>query len=483
MNDVNLKDLEQNKSSEDDRYPKSVYLSFSMYQITWTIIYGTLGIFLFFYYHAVLGLEPWLILVATIIYTIWDAINEPVFGYLLDRNFKWTRKWGRRFPWIVVSLIPWCLCLYLIFSAPPVVTKDNPWPTFWWLIISMIVFDTFITILDVNAGTLRADKFRTEKERQRYSSYFAPVDMIAQVIGMTIPPLFLGFAGEGREGFAIMATLVAFIAIISGLLFLPGAREDKVIIDRYYSREYERMGFFEGMKEVIKQKSFIAIFISYSAFGVATTLQTAMAVYVAVFILRTDPIMITIFFAVLLIGALLSVPIWQHFLKKANDSRKVYLYGGFALMATTLPLTFFVGVIDLAIMFFVLGLALGGIWSLGVPVIMANVQDEYVARTGKNQKGVLLGTWAFVGRFTNFVDELLIAIVFGIVGFKAGYATYSELAGAVDNIDLVLWGIRFLIGVIPMCVLLIGILVFWKFYDITPEKFRENREKLKELGF
>lgn len=61
--------------------------------------------------------------------------------------------------------------------------------------------------------------------------------------------------------------------------------------------------------------------------------------------------------------------------------------------------------------------------------------------------------------------------------------TYEELANAVDDIELFLLGIRLLISFIPMCILLIGILVFWKLYPLTKEKILENKAKLKELGF
>ncbi len=482
MSDIDVKNLDIKAQDQEDRYSRGTYLSFSTYQITWTTVTATINLFLFFYYHAVLGLDPWLILIATILYTIWDSVNEPLIGYLLDRNFKWTKKYGRRFPWIVVGCIPFCLSLYLIFSAPNIDARVNPWPVFWWLVMSMAIFDTFITIADVNVAALRADKFRTETERRRYSGYFAPIDMISQVIGMTIPPLFLGL-GEGRAAFAMMAAFVALIASVSAILFLPGAREDKVIKDRYYSKEYERMGFFKGMKEVVTQKSFMAFFISYTTFGVATTLMTGMVIYVSVFVLRTDPFVMTILFAIFLIGALISVPFWLRFLKKTNNNKKVYLIGGVALCLAILPLSFFQTVIDLMIMFFILGLAIGGIWTLGVPKIYSDVQDDYVVRTGKNQKGVLVGTWAFIGRFTNFIDELLIALVFGLVGFKAGYDTYEELAAVVDDIQLVMWGIRLLVGIIPMCIILLGVVVFWKLYPLTPEKMLENKAKLKELGF
>ena len=280
-----------------------------------------------------------------------------------------------------------------------------------------------------------------------------------------------------------MAALIAVIGIISGILFLPGAREDKIIIDRYFSRDYERMGFFGGIKEVLKQKSFIAFWISYSTFGMATTIMTAMPVYVVVFILRADVFILTFLFALFLLGALISVPIWLRFLKKSEDTKKVYTIGGITLAIAVIPFLFFQGLIELMIFFFTLGLAVGCIWTLGVPYILSNVQDDYVVRTEKNQKGVLLGTWAFVGRFVNFMDELIIAIVFTLVGFKAGYDTYDELAAAVDDIELALLGIRLLVSIIPMCILLFGVLVFWKLYPLTKEKVLENKAKLKELGF
>ena len=43
--------------------------------------------------------------------------------------------------------------------------------------------------------------------------------------------------------------------------------------------------------------------------------------------------------------------------------------------------------------------------------------------------------------------------------------------------------IGLLIGIIPMCIILLGVVVFWKLYPLTPEKMLENKVKLKELGF
>lgn len=457
-------------------------LSFSMYQIVWSIIVSALNLTYFFFYHTVVGLEPVLIFLAMAIFTVWDSINEPLIGFLVDRNFKWTRKWGRRFPWVVVSIIPWCLSFYLIYTPPNIDPTINPWPVFGWLIMSFFIFDTCVTILDVNVGTLRADKFRSDTQRKRYSKFFGPVDMIAVALGTMIPPLFL-FMGNTRASYALMAAIIAFLTIIFSILFLPSVREDKNIIDRYYSKEYERMSFFKGMKEVVKQKSFMVFYASYTTFGIATTLMTAMGLYMVTFILNAGEDVFIMLMATFLIGAMISVVLWHKYLKKINNTKKVYTIGGFVLCAALIPLSFFVTLVDFFIFFFIAGLAMGCIWTLGVPVVLSDVQDDYVVRTGKNQKGMILGTWALIGRFTSFFDELLITIVFAITMFPAGISTLQGLIDSGANVALIQWGLRFLIGIIPMCILLLGVLVFWKAYPLGPEKVAENKAKLEEIGF
>jgi Na+/melibiose symporter-like transporter len=132
---------------------------------------------------------------------------------------------------------------------------------------------------------------------------------------------------------------------------------------------------------------------------------------------------------------------------------------------------------------FITGFAMGSTWSLGIPIIFSNVLDDFVVRTSKNQKGFVMGAWVLLTVFTSFLDELVIAIVFTTTGFVAGIDTFEQLVLTVPNVNLVLWGIRLLVGVIPMITLLIGTLIFWKYFPLSQEKVIENKLKLKELGF
>ncbi|MFW9947428.1 MAG: MFS transporter [Candidatus Odinarchaeota archaeon] len=48
--------------------------------------------FYFFFYERTIGLQTELVFLAFIIYAIWNAINDPIVGYVTNRPFKFTKK-------------------------------------------------------------------------------------------------------------------------------------------------------------------------------------------------------------------------------------------------------------------------------------------------------------------------------------------------------------------------------------------------------
>ena len=78
----------------------------------------------------------------------------------------------------------------------------------------------------------------------------------------------------------------------------------------------------------------------------------------------------------------------------------------------------------------------------------------------------------------------MITIVFTLTGFNPGIQDYAQLIATPGiNVGLVLLGIRLLLGIIPACIVLIGAIIFWRFYPLTQEKVLENKAKLLEMGF
>ena len=70
-------------------------------------MFGTIiGTWLSFFYVDTLGFDAKAIGVAMVIYSIWNAINDPIMGYVSDHT---RTRWGRRLPYVFLACAryPW----------------------------------------------------------------------------------------------------------------------------------------------------------------------------------------------------------------------------------------------------------------------------------------------------------------------------------------------------------------------------------------
>ncbi|MHA1855178.1 MAG: MFS transporter [Promethearchaeota archaeon] len=467
---------------ELNRHSKKTYLSFGMTRFTMTFVFAPIDLFLLFYYVQVIGLNVGFYAIALLIFSVWDAVDDPIIAWLIDRNFKWTAKWGRRFPWIVIGSLPWAIGLFLLFSVPPLPPASvDPFPTFLWLIVALFIFDLFGAIAMINIQLLFPDKFRTEEERRLLMGYNTPISMIAIAIGMLIPPLLL--RGQDVANYRTMGLIVTLITLISVVLYLPGCREDQQVKELYLADNSPRISLLKGYWSVIKMKSFWMQFLATVMYMTVNGILMGLLVYIFTFEFNNPGLMIMAL-AVWLLAAICSVPVWIKLAKKYQNTKKIYTLGMVIYGVAFGIFFFYFDLISLLIFAAILGFTVGNMWTFN-NLIYAHVLDEHMVRTGKNQKGMVQGVNAIFNRLAATIDTYLIAFVFGITGFAAyaGVTTLEELqaVATTEQIQRFIFGFHLLIGIIPMILLLVGALIFWFIYPLDKETVFKLKEKIKEL--
>jgi GPH family glycoside/pentoside/hexuronide:cation symporter len=173
-----------------------------------------------------------------------------------------------------------------------------------------------------------------------------------------------------------------------------------------------------------------------------------------------------------LIGVLISTPFWIKFANKVNDNRKVLIISSSLIVILTVPFSFLTDVIFLFISIFCWGMSYGGMWAL-MRVCIADVIDESVAETRKRKEGVYNGINQFFSKMAIIIQALIFAVVHMSTGFDESASKQSPEA---------IWGIQLHFGIVPALLLLIGLIIFWKWYPLTPEKLKSCQEKIVELG-
>ena len=462
--------MNENKEFPIIFHSKKNMASMNTASIAIELIQGVLSILIFFFYEAELGLNSLLAGLGIGIYAVYDAFNDPLIGYLTDRPFKWTKKWGRRFPFIFVFFIPMLICFLLIFS-PPVLTQGSQWGLFGWLVFTTCLFDTVESFFTVNFWALGPDKFRDQGERRSIATFEVYLGFIGVILSFVVPPMIIDFGNI--SSYALMAWVCVGISAICWFLMIPGIRDDKPMVEHYLANyeKQEKEPFFKSLKSVLSHKNYIAFLLLYILYQAMIQLMQASTFYYTKYILRTEPDVVTLIILMLFVGGLISIPLWLKYTNRTQDNRKTWLICASFMAIFAAPITLIGNLTGIMIVIFLYGLAFGGFWVMITPVY-CDVIDESVTISGKRKEATYGGCRQFFLNLARVIQALTLAFVHELTGFVEGADKQSPLA---------LFGIQLHFGLIPAIYLAIGVLIFWKFYDITPKKSKQIQEKLREM--
>ncbi len=475
MTELNLKSEKSNKPSA------GVIASYGSGKFLVEFFSAIFSALVFKFYETNLGLDPLLSAVGLVCFSIWNAVNDPLVGHFTIRPTRFAKKWGRRYPWIVFGGFIFVFTLLPIFIVPNFVTsnpENEQLLLLLWMIFATCTHDTFFSIWELNYQSLFPDKFRGQKIRSLAAGVATVIGVFGIAIGQILPALMLGDYKD-IQLFINTAWIFTGIGLIFFFLLLPGCREDPDMIARYLQEnakmkenEQKRGSFYKQMKEVLKQKNFMAFVILYFLYQSATMSMSGSVHYLGDFVLPGGAAQTTIIFAGMLVGALISVPIWIYISNKIQSNQKSLILSATVIIISLLVMTFVSTYTEYTIALFIFGTGFGGFWLLISPG-MADVIDEIIVKTGERNDGIYMGFRAFFGRLAFAVQALTFGIVHKLTGFV-------NEAGATQP-DSAIIGIRLHLSFIPMIFMIIGVIIFWRMNDLNPEKVSEIKKQLEEM--
>jgi GPH family glycoside/pentoside/hexuronide:cation symporter len=453
------------------KYPSKVYKSFAMTYFVRSFLFTVFAARVFAFYEYEVRLDVTLILIGYIIYGLWNMVNDPLLGFISDKPNRFWNKYGRRFPWIIATGIPYCFFIIFVFTPPSNDAAAHSMFLFAWFLTSICLYDAFYSAWMTNTYALFPDKFRSDKERRKIAGIGAPIGLFSTALGTLLPPLFITYGD--RQSYIVAMIIMALISFIAFLITIPGCKEDKEMrknASTFVSEQKKQDSFLKAIKVAGKHKNFMAYLIAYLAFHCLITIMMASIPYVVPFILRL-PATAEIYFSVsLLIGQLLGIIAWVKLTNKLGH-RKIFLIGLIWAVIMLAVLFFFVNLWAAVIIVGIIGFGVGSIYYAN-QLVFSDCIDEIVIDTGKRQEGIFLGIRTFMVRISIIIQ----AFTFWAIHITTGFDPASK-----NQSDLALLGLRIQFALAPMIIMLIGLIVFLFLYDLTPEKVKSNQTKLKDL--
>ena len=462
-----------NLEIEMKRYPKKTLAQLMGYSTVGNMLsFATVN--LQFYYITIVKLPIELYMISLFVYTIWNMINDPLLGHLSDIYTRWTLKWGKRFPFIVAGILGTALSLILIFFVP-IKPSENVMFTFIWLVLMMCVYDTFYSLGYINNISLFFDKVRHEEDRRAASGFlliFAPIGMI---IGIIFQPIIVEALGrESIFAWTVQAIFYAIIIVVIFLLFLGGIRESREMRERRVKIDSKRsemnVNFLKLLKLAIKQRSYIANIIVWIAYNTMMAIIGSVISFYTVYILNLPLTAYILPMILMVVMSPLTIPIWLK-LGKKWDTKILFSFGFLVMIVSLIPFLWNKTLIGAIILAIFLGVGLGCQGVMQLP-ILSDAIDEATSITQSRNEGMYSGIWIFFSRSSTAIQSLIVGSVLLLTGFNAEAPIQSDAA---------VLGIHLLMSIIPATIMIVGIILFWLIYDITPEKRKATQAKIKEL--
>jgi glycoside/pentoside/hexuronide:cation symporter, GPH family len=407
--------------------------------------------YLTFYYTDTLKADPVLIGSVLAIFAVWNAINNPLIGYLSDRT---RTRWGRRLPYILFG-IPIAYLLALAAWNPTLfgVTAPAALPVF--LLALLCIQDVFGTGIGQSYFSLMPEMYPKYDDRTDVAVKMNLFQVLALFIGTGLTPLLGSRFGYGNVAVAFYALSALFIYI-----GIRGAFERN-------DQPRPAMPLFSALKSTFINRSFLTVvFARLMRVTALAVLQTGMGFYFKYSLGVDEGLSAALFGVAFLVMGIALAP-WRRFIAARFGARNTYMIAFVVLIAGILPLFVITSVAGAIAAAVVIGISIAGIVLMN-EVVLSDVIDEDELASGQRREGMYFGLDGFILTLGAAISSYAFAVVAGAYGYNPQLAQQPESVGL---------GFRVYIALVPIVCALLALAAMWV-YPLTRTRVADVRAQL-----
>jgi len=410
-----------------------------------SLISGTFGALLPIFYQDYLGLAARWIALASGIYAVWNAFNDPLFGYITDSTRS---KLGRRIPYMRFTAPFLALTFILVWLSPRGATQPA---LFAWMLGTMLLYDTCYTIIGLVYSALLPEVTESDADRHGLQISASLLGLLGTLLGFVIPELFRPKAGMSPSFLPLQVSMVV-VGVVSAILIIITTLKVKERPEFHLVDRPLPLGL--QVRNTFTSRSFLILAVANFMSILMSSLVLGVLFYLADYVLQMNAmILLAAIFIPLIIGVPLTTPIRQR-LGVVGAQQLLLVIGGIALILLAVvprPL--------ILVCLAVAGFGLAGPQTL-TNVLFAEVADEDELRSGVRREGAFFGVNALITKPAQSVALALTPFILEVTGFVTRGSNQGQIY--LNQPASALFGIKTLIGLIPGVALILGaILLIW----------------------
>ena len=362
--------------------------------------------YLLFFYTDIFGLSPANAGLVFFIAKIWDAITDPIMGYIADNT---STRWGKFRPYILFGSVPALIMIVLCFTSPDLSQSGK----FYWALFTYITFTTLYTVIAIPVGSLIPAMTQDRDERTSLASFrFLGASSGSIAVAVLTLPL-VGLFSSPQYGFPIVIACLAFFGAIFAFLCFYNTKE-------IYSKPYEKnIGFKEIIKMIFTNFPLHFVILALLTTWVANNTKQLTTIYFVKYNLNLEA-----YFSPILLGVILQIMFGAYLtnlIKHRFEKKSLFMIGTFLYVITDLIVYFITGYENFWLLAFVTSFGFIGFGMAGVMAwsMIADTVEYGEWKSGFRAEGLLNAAHVFVFKLSVGVSAWLAGFVLETTNYVA----------------------------------------------------------------
>lgn len=393
------------------------------------IVAAGFGFFLLFYLTAVCGMSGTMAGMAKLIALLIDAVADPAIGLASDRLRS---RFGRRMPFMALSLIPFACAFGLIFSMPASLTGAAQ---FIYVTACLVVLRLSLSCFVLPFTAVGAEVTDDYRERASIVSYRLSFQNAGILAGVVLGLGVFMSGAEGllrRENYVPYAWTCAAAMLVAGSIAIWAVR---AAAPRLHGPEASSgsflFAFAREMVELSKNRSFLVLFGTVLTYFLAYSAHVSLALHASRYFWGLDSTAIQLILLSSTMGPLLGAPISAFALRYIE--KRTLSIGAFLAIALFLiwpPLLQLYGPVTLepstaAVVLFANGLLVGTaimVGGIGFQSMLADTADEHEWLFGVRREGLFFSGLTLAYKAASGLGGLIAGLALDAIAFPRDLA-------------------------------------------------------------
>ena len=417
------------------------------------MIYSFVSLYIMFFFTDLLRIPPQSVTVIVVIASLWDAVNDPIMGFIADRT---STKMGKFRPYLLIGpaiiAVTTTLC-FVSFGGSPLATA-------LLAAICYVLWDMSYTVCDIPIWAISSVVSREPGEKNTMVTLGKIGGTVGTVIVSVASVALLNvFGGERVPGAftaaaAVIAVLGAVLMALSGVFVKERIHHPKADIPMR-----------DNMRTILGNKPLLALLMTLLIINTVNNIRQVTQIYFAVYVWGSVDY-VTYIGLSLVIGMIFGMAISPRLLVRFEKKHIFMAACGVGAVSSAVPFVFSMGVLPSLILLGV-SFAATGVTTISSTAMLMDGIDLSEHRLGFRGEGIVFS-------MNTFLNKLSATLAKGILGLVMVGMHY------VDNMPpnpTVIAGFSALVYLVPVASFLLAVVPLF-FYRVDEQQLAQIRHEL-----